>query len=499
MHSLIKRLNTLSKRQAMGLLTVSAIASLLIYVFLFTQPAMLTRWYVKPRLDLTYLSNIDPLARERLTIAFALAVLFYTLGWFAVRRLKGISPWVVVVGGALLAAFTLLWMYPYDAADIFDNIVHGRILSVYHDNPFVATANTYKADPFFDYSAWKGSPSAYGPLWELCAGAAAWLAGNGVISNVIAFKLVGGIFWALSGVAAASLLKRAAPERTMSGVWLLLWNPLVLYETFGHGHNDWAMVFWIILAAWALERRKYSLSVAALVIGGMFKYIPMLLLPIVGLLALRDLPDRRARWRFVITAGLASLLIVAASFAPFWAGANTLTLARRAGMYTTSFPAIVYECLQLFIGKPLASEWVSGASLLLTVIAAIGFGIAAMRNRSEPAWQAFTRAGTQMLLFYTLVTCLWFQVWYLLWAIGLAALLPTGALQGLAIGVGFAVLTKPLAVVPIVLWKRPWLPQPLLEFRLTGGVMGAPWLASLGVIYAGWRKRITRLKQNETR
>ena len=84
--------------------------------------------------------------------------------------------WLVVLGGALVSGGLLLWMYPIDAADIFDNIMHGRILGVYEANPFQQVAQDFQSDPFYRYVAWRRTISAYGPAWELLAGVTARLA-----------------------------------------------------------------------------------------------------------------------------------------------------------------------------------------------------------------------------------------------------------------------------------------------------------------------------------
>jgi hypothetical protein len=54
-------------------------------------------------------------------------------------------------------------MYPIDAADIFDNIIHGRIWGVYGANPFQQVAQDFQNDPFYHYVAWRRTTSAYGP------------------------------------------------------------------------------------------------------------------------------------------------------------------------------------------------------------------------------------------------------------------------------------------------------------------------------------------------
>jgi hypothetical protein len=65
---------------------------------------------------------------------------------------------------------------------------------------------------------------------------------------------------------------------------------MILYETLANGHNEVAIAFCILLAAWALQRHRYKPAILALLAGTLLKFIPALLLSAAGLIALRDLP-----------------------------------------------------------------------------------------------------------------------------------------------------------------------------------------------------------------
>jgi hypothetical protein len=64
---------------------------------------------------------------------------------------------------------------------------------------------------------------------EALAGIAARLVGDGVLANVLAFKLLGGFFWADSVGLVALILRQVAPQPVLAGVILLAWNPVILY------------------------------------------------------------------------------------------------------------------------------------------------------------------------------------------------------------------------------------------------------------------------------
>jgi hypothetical protein len=447
--------------------------SVLLYWSEFVEPYHLFEFYRRPLLNLYKLSPEMPSGRWLLLAAFLGQGALYWLGWRAAQRARGKLAWLVVLTGLLISGGVLLYMYPFDAADIFDNIMHGRILGVYGANPFQQVAKNFQDDPFYKYVAWRRSISAYGPGWELLAGLTAYLAGDGIVANVVAFKLLAGLFLVGSGGVVAAILWRMAPERALAGVVLLTWNPVILYETLGNGHNDMAMVFWILAATWALLRRRYTLAILALVVGALFKFIPLLLLPAAGLIAWRELANWSARWRFLLVTTLAAAALIWLAYWPFWHGWRVLSIERRTQLYTTSIPAAIYMSLEAQLGEETASRSVSYTAAGLTGLFALWQGRQAWRDRS---WLSFPQAVFNILMFYLLLTCLWFQQWYTLWPLGLAALLPPGHAARLGALFGYAALTKQLVFEPIYLWVRPLPPQSWRELRLGPSVLFIPWL-----------------------
>lgn len=482
-------------------LLVVGLASFLIYWLLLVRPVDLLALYGRGRVENTYSYWGKPVFRHQMWLVFGAQGLLYWLGWQAARRARGKAAWLAVAGTAVACGAVLLFLYPFDAADIFDNIMHGRILGVYAANPFWQTGANFSHDPFYRYMAWKTTPSAYGPLWEVLAGGVARLAGDGVIANVLAFKLLVGVFLAGSGVLAALIMRKAAPQRALPAFYLLACNPLALYETLGNGHNDAVVIFWILAAVLAMAYRRYTLAVLALVAGTLFKFIPLLLLPAALALAWRELSLRQERLRFLAAARLAllaggvGLALVVIAYAPFWHGWDTLNIEGRMHLFSSSPPAVVFQALKPQLGSEPAANLVSKAAAGLTLLAALWSGRRTWRSAGQASgrasgWLGFVRAGSDLLLFYLLVACLWLQQWYFLWPLGLAALLGPGRrLQAVAF-TSLAVLSKQFIIGPALFWPRPVLPQPQLEFYLAVGVLGLPWLAILyGMLGTLWRRR----------
>ena len=456
-----------------GLATISAV----IYGLGFVRIANLFELYQKPILNLYTLPQGGEAGLRQVILAFLALGMLYWSGWRLAGRMQEKAGWIIVIGGTLVFGLILLMMYPFDATDLFENVLRGRILGVYGGNPFIGATARYSSDPFYPYIVWRGWPSAYGPGWELAAGLVARLAGDGIVANILAFKALPGVFMLGCVGVVAIILRQIAPHKALAGVFLLAWNPIVLVETWGHGHNDIAMVFWMLVSLLAIVKRRYTLAILALVVGVLFKFIPaLLILPVLALGVQVQSGLRRRAAYLVRSVGLA-IALVAIAYAPFWEGFKVFNIQSRENLYTASLPSVA---LNLLVtqgwNKPAAAALVSHAALAAILLFVVWQTWSVWKN---PVFQETVRAFALILLVYLMVSCLWFQNWYSLWPIGLAPFLKSGPIRRMAVLFGFFTLSKPLGIGPVLFWPYPELQQPWLEIWLTLGVMGVPWLYGL--------------------
>ena len=462
---------------AIAKLSAAALGSLAIYLLAFTLPTNLFTLYQRDSLIGGLLRQAGLYGFLRISVAFISIGPLYFVAHRAAHQTSSKTAWMIVIGGTLAFITMFLFMAPLDARDIYDNIFHGRILGVYGANPFHDLISSFPHDPFFKYPWWKNSPSAYGPLWETLAGITAWLAGNGIITNILAFKILPGIFHLTSMVVAVSFLRRIQPQHALSGALLLGWNPVLLYETWGNGHNDIAMIFWVLLAALFISQKHYSLGTLSLVAGTLIKFIPVLLIPTAMLIGYHRMDNLKSRFWFIVKTSLAGAFLIMIAYVPFWNGMATFSIARRMQLFTTSIPAVMYRILKPAIGWSEAARLVSFGALGLLAIFTL---IQTFRVQKQKPTEDFLQTTFNVLAFYLLVTCLWLQQWYGIWLIGLAPLLAERA-RRFALFFGFWVLTKQLIFVQLfipAMAHKPdmaiWL-EPLLALT----VLGVPWIYAL--------------------
>jgi hypothetical protein len=475
-------------------LAVFAGFSALVYWLAFVRPANLFEIYRTAQPDLYKMYAAGSPVHLGILLAFLALALVYWLAYRLTLQVQERSGWIAMLGGSLAFAVVLLYVFPFDAADIFDYIIHGRMTAVYGVNPYQNTPNQYPGDPFFPYVAWKGDPSPYGPVWEILSGLASRLAGDGIVANILAYKLIPGLFLFASIGVVALVLRREAPRHALAGTLLLAWNPVVLYETWAHGHNDMVMVFWVLAAAWAIQHRRYTLGIMALGMSALVKFVPALLIPAALVIAMRELASVRQRLIFLIRTAASGLILAGILYSPFWYGLEVITVVERTNLFTASISAIAYYSLRGSLGKETAASTVAMLAFFVTVVFVLWQAWQA-RRRDHQAWQSFTHTSFIILAFYLLVTCLWFQQWYTLWLIGLAPLLVHSKRSRLlAILIGFLALSKQLVIGPILFVPRAQIPQPWLELWFTLGVLGIPWVLALYTAWKSYKERVTNIK-----
>lgn len=464
-------------------LVLLGLISLLIYIFVFVQSSYLPEAYGKYKPDFFDLHPPGTGVHIGTVAAFGFLAFLYFAAWRVAQRASGKAAFWVIVGLPVLFGLALLWMFPHDAADIFDYISHGRMTGVYHSNPYHHTPEQWPNDPFLPYVAWPSDPSPYGPVWELLAGITARLAGNSPLVVIIAYKLIPAVFLQLSTWVTILFLKRHRPRHLLPGVLLLTWNPVVLYEVWGNGHNDMVMVLFVLLAVLAFNSRRHTLGFLALTAGTLVKFIPALLVPAALVIAMNDYTTLKARIIFLLKTGAVCLAFTAAAYAPFWFGPGAVTVLERTSLFTSSIPAVIYYILVNTTNID-PSRWIVIVSLGITAAYAV-LQTVRERKRGEPI--LFSDAAFKVLAFYLLVSVLWFQQWYTVWLIALAPVVLNPRLRALAVIFGFAALSKQF-VAGAILWYPPRLMQPWLEIWFTLGVMGVPWAAAI-LLYFWKRKR----------
>jgi hypothetical protein len=311
---------------------------------------------------------------------------------------------VARLAGALVIVLAAL-APPALSPDVYAYVGYARLALVHHLNPYVATqrALVELSDVTAPFLRWPIA-SPYGPLWMIaCIAVEAALRAAPLWVAVVALKLVGGAAVLAVAELGRRLAEALAPGGGARAFACIALNPILLVEGAGSGHNDVVMMAGVMLALLLAARERHTAAFAVVGLATAVKFLPLLLVPWLVLVASRGAPLAR-RLRVALAAAALGLLPSLLSYAAFGRGAHLLDGLR--ARLATGHPATRG-------GHPLRD-----AAALAVVYAALSVWIA----RGDLARVLRAWVGQSFLVFF-LAAGIWFP-WYLTWPLAPALVLP---------------------------------------------------------------------------
>lgn len=325
------------------------------------------------------------------------ALAAYLIGLVLIRRFTPHTRAVLAVAAAVqlapLAAPLLL------STDAWTYWGYGWIAAEGGGNPYVDPPSAFPESPAAPYlgAAWRDTTSVYGPAFTLLSEPVALLSGSSSDAAAWLFKGL-----AATGLLAATLAAARVSGRPALAAAFVGWNPVLAIHAAGGGHND-ALVGGLVATAVLLgARRRDSAAGAAWTLAALVKWVPVVFLALSLLAA-------RARGRPLGLPGLAAVFGLVGALATWrygleWLGALG-PLADNAVLETSyALPSRLGQ-----LGIP------DGAALA-AALCALGAGLLWI------GWDASrgeARLGRAACL--VLATTPYLAVWYLAWAVPLAA------------------------------------------------------------------------------
>ncbi len=405
----------MSGRSPLAQLAGCGSASVLIYLAVFTIPYSLGIGLQKPLLQFTSLTG--PSFRPTVILIAGVAGLFTLYVWAlrAVAKLQGSRAAVLlVVLFGVLSAAALIPMYPVFSLDIFYYMAADRIWSVFRENPFVVPPLQAAHDPFFPYTAWGHYPLPYGPGWPWITEATSHFGGGNVMRTLFAFKLLGtfGYLLCLPAIAwAAAGLHR---DRTLTALCIFAWNPLVLIELVGGGHNDAVALVPAALAVGLWARGSTIAGALAGLMSVLVKASLGVLMP--ALLWASFSRALRSRRLVSWTAShlLPALVLYGIAWIPFTGGGFPQGFLREGDQYYHSLTALTIAMLPpdlKVLGLRVMQIALSGVFLLF-----YASQLKALAVEGRPAIHAMWRIVVVFFLLVSPFSSPWYMVWPTLFA-----------------------------------------------------------------------------------
>ena len=390
-----------------------------------------------------------------LTFAFAI----YGTAAYGLWRRKILAPlqthlrWILLTTCVCGIVFVLTpALLSHDA---FAYASYGRLLAIYHVNPYFVPLTHFPQDPLYVLDDWRETPSAYGPLCTAISALLAWICGEQPINALRAYQFLGLMLHLLNTSLTFLTLRRLKqPSRIVAlGTLLYAWNPLLLIESCLSGHNDTLLITFLLLAlsstahleAFLQKTRSFQfrlyffpLTMISLAVLIKFTAAPMLILFLV-LLARHSFQTSSSTSRIRITllrlvlASLFSGTLMLLLYIPFWIGWSLSDIIKS----FTSTPAATQA-----YGSVLRAlqEWVKAYGPPTTGFNALFFSIFLQRRIWNDistivfsctlllaliwTWRSPTTPTLALATLISLGTLLlvtpWFFPWYVTWLLPLA-------------------------------------------------------------------------------
>jgi hypothetical protein len=403
------------------------------------------------------------------TAALVVMYVSYVIGLKYVPMLR--ARWAI---GAVLAVHACFFLAPPLAlTDVFNYVNYGRMEVVHHLNPYTTIPILEPHnDPSYYLSNWHQLLSPYGPLFTLMTFA---LVPLGVAAS----------FWAIKAILAAVSLgtiflvwkcARLLGRDPIAAIVLVGLNPIVLVWGLGGDHNDFLMVFCIMLGfylllrsgAWVAGEEQTAVDpqvgrsedragwrggvlgwlwpLAPLQLGAGMAFVAAaaikasgaILIPVV-LAALLRAPRRVVQ--IVLGMVAAGVGVAVASLIAF--GLHVPDLSTQSKLVTNlSAPNL----LGLALGSGGETEKLRVVLSGVLILVVLGCCVLAWRRRD-----AITASGWVTVAL--LVTLGWVLPWYVLWVLPLAALSGSRRLRTTALVLG-VYLTIAWAPASGILWDK---------------------------------------------
>ena len=340
-------------------------------------------------------------------IELALAAgVIYLIALYGLTHTQATRAATILLVFLAIAFRAPLWTLPPTLSDDLHRYRWEGKAQAHGYNPYSIAPNDPRLaslrDSYYQIMPGRELPAIYPPVSELLF-RLTWKLFPGPVAFKIPFELAD-----VLAVFVLAWIFRSDPHRNFR-LAVYAWNPLVIVEFAGSGHNDVLAILGIVCAI-ALIKKWPSLASVPVALAAMAKVFPAVLLPVwvrrVGW------PQKKSGWWAAILAALVCLLLVA----PFWSG---LPMFRANFTYYEATFKNYHASLYTVI------DWLTGGHTRIPALTGIlaAWGLA--------FWLSWKRTETARAAYLLIATILVFSPngysWYFTWIVPLLCFFPNPA------------------------------------------------------------------------
>lgn len=202
--------------------------------------------------------------RQNSTILYISGViLLFVFHYFFIQKSKLINPLKL----AFLIGGVLLFSYPFLSHDFFNYLFDAKIVTFYHQNPYLKRGLDFPHDPWIRFMQWTHRTYPYGPSFLLISLVPSFFSFGKFVASYFFFKIMFIGFYILAVFSLQKMNKR----------WAVIFatHPLVIVEGLINTHNDLIGISLTIAGLLYIVQKKDWLGRFFILVSVGIKYVTL--------------------------------------------------------------------------------------------------------------------------------------------------------------------------------------------------------------------------------
>lgn len=314
----------------------------------------------------------------------------------------------------IIASLLFMIIIPYTSTDVYSYIANGWSSAHYKENPYyISTGEIAQkngvSDPMFNKVAncWRFEKVVYGPAWTIICTALSWLSFGNIDIALLIFKLANLAVHIINCILIYKITKK--------NLFVVLYglNPFILFEGLTNVHNDIFIVLFILLALYAVIKKKnLFIAVACIAVATAIKYLAILILPFVILYAVKD-KEIKERVKCCIWCGIEYIAIIALLYLVYVK--NDLSVLMGLFIQQTKYNRSIFYLIYELTGQNVkAVSLMQNFALLAFAVYYVYVVIRILISKKINMHQIMEKYNI-ILLIFTFVLITNFNPWYIMW------------------------------------------------------------------------------------
>lgn len=248
-----------------------------------------------------------PLSSVLFTSVILLLFAFYLLILYAVRK-NNISKktiWFLIIATTVILTFS----YNAFSYDLFNYIFDAKIVTYYHQNPYLHKALDYASDPMLSFMHWTHRLYPYGPAWLGLTVPISFIGMQFFLPTFFLFKMLISMAFLGTVFFIGRILQKFSLKDELFGIAFFALNPLVIMESLVSGHNDIVMMFFAMWALSSLMNINNVRSIILLILSIGVKFATAFALPIYIIILYLQQKKKAINWQLLFTVMTVAMIV----------------------------------------------------------------------------------------------------------------------------------------------------------------------------------------------